>query len=138
MTDPDAPRGAPAERRRGYGRPVRERVSSADAVSKRSEPLARTGAAQVSEAETVFTRSLMRTQARLALASVLSFVVVVVFFTVVISRIPALHDLSVAGVPLPWLMQAYGFYPIIIVFAVIHTVAAMRVERRFRALVEHE
>lgn len=138
MTDPDASRGGPPERRRGHGRPTRERVSSADPASNRAEPLVRAGAAQVSEAETVFTRSLMRTQARLALASVLSFVVVVVFFTFVISGIPALHDLSVAGVPLPWLMQAYGFYPIIIVFAVIHTVAAMRVERRFRALVEHE
>ncbi|WP_448808791.1 heavy metal transporter [Agromyces bauzanensis] len=138
MTDPDAARGGSPERRRGHGRPARERVSSADLSSNRAEPLVRTGAAEVSEAETVFTRSLMRTQARLALASVLSFVVVVVFFTFVISRIPALHDLSIAGVPLPWLMQAYGFYPIIVVFAVIHTVAAMRTERRFRALVEHE
>lgn len=139
MTDPDAsPDDAPVERRRTHGKPVRERVTSADLPSNRAEPLVRVGASRVSEPETVFTRSLMRTQLRLALASVLSFIVVVVFFSFVITRVPALHDLSIAGVPLPWLMQAYGFYPIIVVFAVIYAIAAVRTERRFAALVEHE
>ncbi|MBT2518139.1 hypothetical protein J7E29_11885 [Streptomyces sp. ISL-90] len=139
MTDPDASRGGPpAEPRRGQGKPIRERVSSADQPSDRADPLVRVGASQVSEAETVFTRSLMRTQGRLALACVLSFVVVVASVTFVISRIPELHDLSIGGVPLPWLIQAYGFYPIIIIYAVVFAVAAMRTERRFNALVEHE
>lgn len=139
MTDPDASsNGVPVERRRPHGKPLRERVTSADLPSNRAEPLVRAGATQASEPETVFTRSLMRTQLRLALASVLSFIVVVVFFSFVITRVPALHDLSIAGVPLPWLMQAYGFYPIIIVFAVIYAIAAVRTERRFAALVEHE
>lgn len=139
MTDSGASSdGAPVERRRTHGKPVRERVTSADLPSNRAEPLVRMGASQVSEPETVFTRSLMRTQLRLALASVLSFIVVVVFFSFVITRVPALHDLSIAGVPLPWLMQAYGFYPIIIIFAVIYAIAAVRTERRFAALVEHE
>lgn len=139
MTGQDAsPSGTAAERRRTHGRPVRERVTSADLPSNRAEPLVRAGTSQVSEPETVFTRSLMRTQLRLALASVLSFIVVVVFFSFVITRVPALHDLSIAGVPLPWLMQAYGFYPIIIIFAVIYAIAAVRTERRFAALVEHE
>jgi putative solute:sodium symporter small subunit len=139
MTDPDASSGgSSAERRRGQGRPLRERVTSADQPSNRAEPLVRVSTSQVSEAETVFTRSLMRTQGRLALACILSFVVVVVFVTFVISRIPELQDLSIGGVPLPWLIQAYGFYPIIIIYAVVFAVAAMRTERRFNALVEHE
>jgi len=139
MTEPDVSTGGlPAERRPGQGKAVRERVTSADLPSNRAEPLVRAGTSQISEAETVFTRSLMRTQGRLALACLLSFVVVGVCFTFVISRIPELHDLSVGGVPLPWLMQAYGFYPIILVHAVVFAVAAMRTERRFKALVEHE
>lgn len=139
MSDPDATRAAPsADRRHRPARPVRERVTSVDRPSARSEPLARVGRAHVSEAETLFTRSLMRAQGRLALVFIVSFVVAVVLVTFVISGIPALHDHSIAGVPLPWVIQAYGYYPIIIVFAVAYTVAAMRTERRFRALVEHE
>ena len=139
MTAPDAPRGAAsAERRRAQGRPVRERVTSADRPSDRTEPLVRVGRSRVSEAETLFTRGLMRAQGRLASAFLLAFIVAVAIVTLVISRIPALHDLSIEGVPLPWLIQAYGFYPIIIVFAVVYTLAAMRTERRFEALVEHE
>jgi putative solute:sodium symporter small subunit len=139
MTEPDASTGGiPAERRAGQGKAVRERVTSADLPSNRAQPLVRAGTSQLSEAETVFTRSLMRAQGRLALACLLSFVVVVVCLTFVISRIPELHDVSIGGVPLPWLMQAYGFYPIILVHAVVYAVAAMRTEHRFNALVEHE
>ena len=139
MTDPDASRGGgPAARRRQPGRPVRERVTSADLRPSRTPPLVRAGTSQVSEPEAVFTRSLMRTQLRLALACVLCFIAVVVFFSSVITEVPALHDLTIAGVPLPWLMRAYGFYPIIIVSAVVYATAAVRTERRFRALVEHE
>lgn len=139
MTDPDAsPDGASTERRRTYVKPVRERVTSADLPSNRVQPLVRAGTSQVSEPERVFTRSLMRTQLRLALACVLSFMVAVAFFSFVITEVPAVHNLAIVGVPLPWLMRAYGFYPIIIVSAVIYAIAAVRIERRFAALVEHE
>jgi len=139
VTELDAPPGAAStERRRGQSRPIRERVTSVDHVSNRPEPLVRVGRSRVSEADTLFTRSLMRAQGRLALAFVVAFVVVVAIVTFVISGIPALHALSIGGVPLPWIIQAYGFYPIIIVFAVAYTLAAMRTERRFEALVEHE
>ena len=86
----------------------------------------------------IFTRGLMRAQGRLAVAFVLAFVAVVAGITFVISRVPALHDVVIWGVPLPWLIQAYGYYPVIAAFAVAYTVAAMRAEQRFRALVEHE
>jgi putative solute:sodium symporter small subunit len=139
MTEPDASTGGiPAERRSGQGKAFRERVTSADLPSNRAQPLVRTGSTQVSEAGTVFTRGLMRAQWRLAMACLLSFLVVVAIVTFVISGIPELHELSIGGVPVPWLIQAYGFYPIIIVYAVVFAVAAMRAERRFEALVEHE
>jgi putative solute:sodium symporter small subunit len=120
------------------GRPARERVTSVDRVPTRAEPSARTGSTRVSEAETLFTRGLMRAQGRLALSFVLAFVAVVAGVTFVISRVPSLHDVVVWGVPLPWLVQAYGYYPIIVVFAAAYAIAAVRVERRFRDLVEHE
>ncbi|MFE5672650.1 heavy metal transporter [Agromyces sp. NPDC056523] len=124
------------------GRPARERVTSVDRPTGRTEPIARPGggaaAAQVSEAESLFTRGLMRAQVRLALAFVLAFVAVVAGLTFVISQVEALHHVVVAGVPLPWLVQAYGYYPIIAAFAVLYTIAAIRAEHRFRALVEHE
>ncbi|MBM7503640.1 heavy metal transporter [Agromyces aurantiacus] len=120
-------------------RPARERVTSVDpAAAARHRPPVRAGAVPVGEAETMFTRSLMRAQARLALATVLSFVVVVACVIVLITRVPALDDVVVAGVPVPWLIQAYGFFPIILVHALIYAVLARRAERRFNALVEHE
>ena len=139
MTESEtSPNGVSAERRRTYGRPVRERVTSADLTSTRAQPLVRIGGTQVSEPERVFTRSLMRTQLRLALACLLAFMAAVAFFSFLITEVPALHDVVIAGVPLPWLMRAYGFYPIIIVSAVIYAIAAVRTERRFAALVEDE
>ncbi|HEU4465157.1 MAG TPA: heavy metal transporter [Agromyces sp.] len=119
-------------------RPARERVTSVDRVTVRHQPPARGTAPRVGEAETMFTRTLMRAQARLALACVLSFVVVVACVIVVITQVPALDDVVIGGVPVPWLIQAYGFYPIILVHALVYAVLARRTERRFNALVEHE
>lgn len=120
-------------------RPARERVSSVErAAPVRRRASIRAGGAPVGEAETMFTRSLMRAQAGLALATVLSFVVVVVCVILVITRVPALDDVVLAGVPVPWLIQAYGFYPIILVHALVYAVLARRTERRFNALVGHE
>lgn len=139
MTGTDASGATPGvEHRRGPGRPVRERVTSVDGPSSRADPLPRPGRSHVSEAESLFTRSLMRAQGRLALVFVVAFVTAVALVTLVISGIPSLNDHTIGGIPLPWLIQAYGYYPIIIVFAVAYTFAAMRTERRFRALVEHE
>lgn len=126
----------------GRGRPARERVTSVDRTASRSpnraEPVARTGSTRVSEAESVFTRGLMRAQGRLAVAFVLAFIAVIAAMTVVISRVHELHDVVIWDVPLPWLVQAYGYYPVIVAFAVAYTIAAMRAEQRFRALVEQE
>ncbi|MCD2443125.1 heavy metal transporter [Agromyces sp. SYSU K20354] len=121
-------------------RPARERVTSVDGAGRAAarRPPVRTGPTPVGEADTMFTRSLMRAQARLAFATVLSFVVVVACAIVVITAVPALDDVVFAGVPLPWLIQAYGFYPIILVHAVAYALLARRAERRFNALVEHE
>lgn len=83
-----------------------------------------------------YTRGLVRAQLRLGLACVASFLAVVTLLTVTMSGVPALDDVVLLGVPLPWLVHAYGFYPVIVAFAVVFAVAAARNERRYRALAE--
>ncbi|MFE6233978.1 heavy metal transporter [Cellulosimicrobium sp. NPDC057862] len=83
-----------------------------------------------------YTRGLVRAQLRLGLACVVSFLAVVALLTVTMSAVPALDAVVILGVPLPWLVHAYGFYPVIVAFAVVFAVAAARNERRYRALAE--
>jgi len=90
------------------------------------------------EADTVFSRGLVRAQLRLALGCVTAFIVVAAALAGVIATLPALGDPVVWSVPLSWLLLAYGFYPLILIFAVIYVRAAARNERRYRGLVETE
>ena len=127
--------------RRPAARPQRERVTSVDAAAFRTEPLARTARTsrwEVDEAEALFTRTLMRAHGRLALLCLLTFAVVLVLVTVVMSGLPQLQAITVGGVPLSWLIHAYGFYPLMIGWAVVYAVASRRLERRFSQLVERE
>lgn len=94
--------------------------------------------APVDEADAVYTRALMRSQLRLALGTVAGFVLVVVALTLTIALIPEIGEVVVWGLPLSWLLQAYAFYPIIVVFAVLYVRTAARNERRFRALRDRE
>ncbi|GAA1700572.1 hypothetical protein GCM10009792_20920 [Microcella alkalica] len=136
MTEHLGPSGG--ERRRGGTRPARERVTSVDAANARTEPAPRTSRWAVGEAETLFTRSLMLAHGRLAIACLLSFGAALVLVTVVMSGMPLLDALEVGGVPVSWLIHAYGFYPLMIVWAIGYTLACQRLERRFSQLVEPE
>jgi hypothetical protein len=88
------------------------------------------------EADDVFSRGLVRAQLRLALGCLVAFVAVAAALTGVVAALPALGDPIVFGVPSSWLLQAYGFYPVILVFAMIYARAAARNERRYRALAD--
>lgn len=92
----------------------------------------------VDEADAVYARALMRSQLRLALGTVAGFVVVVIVLTLTIALIPEIGQVLVWGLPLSWLLQAYAFYPIIVVFAVLYVRTAARNERRYRALRDRE
>jgi len=94
--------------------------------------------APVDEADAVYARALMRSQLRLALGTVAGFVVVVIALTLTIALIPEVGQVMVWGLPLSWLLQAYAFYPIIVVFAVLYVRTAARNERRYRALRDRE
>ncbi|MBD7999686.1 MULTISPECIES: heavy metal transporter [Oerskovia] len=122
----DAPPGAPDAGEEAPSGAVREGPGDTPGPDGGSEPAA------------VYARSLARTQLRLALACVVSFLAVVTLLTVTMSAVPTLGDVHVLGVPLPWLLHAYGFYPVIGAFALVFALAAARNERRFRALVDDE
>ncbi len=90
------------------------------------------------EADEVFSRGLVRAQLRLALGCVAAFVMVAVALVVLIAALPSLGDPVWGAVPLSWLLHAYGFYPVILVFALIYARAAARNERRYRQLADPE
>ncbi|KAA0960219.1 MULTISPECIES: heavy metal transporter [Microbacterium] len=120
--------------------PKRVRVTAHD-PTRRAAPSTRGIAlpgSPVDEADAVFVRALMRSQLRLALGTVAGFVLVVVALTLAIALIPEIDRFVVWGLPLSWLLQAYAFYPLILVFAVLHVRTAARNERRFRALRDRE
>jgi hypothetical protein len=121
-------------------KPKRVRVT-ADLPDRRHATLTRGIAlpgAPVDEADAVYARALMRSQLRLALGTVAGFVVVVVALTLAIALIPEIGRILVWGLPLSWLLQAYAFYPIVVVFAVLYVRTAGRNERRYRALRDRE
>lgn len=85
------------------------------------------------EAGSMYLRGLRRAQLGLALGNLMGFLVSAGVLTVVLfSRV--LEDIIVFGVPLPWLLHAYGFYPLIFVFAALYVRGARRNEERFLAL----
>ena len=118
-------------------RPRRVRVSfdsdTASAVGERTLGIALPGA-PARDADAVFFSDLVRAQLRLAVACLIGFVVVSAMLTAGIVVIAATVDPPVFGVPLSWLLQAYAYYPIIVLFAIVFARSAGRNERRFRAL----
>ncbi|GAB3632144.1 hypothetical protein GCM10027421_14970 [Microbacterium shaanxiense] len=88
------------------------------------------------DADAVYARALRRSQLRLALGTVAGFVVVAAVLTLVIALVPEIDRLVIAGLPLSWLLHAFAFYPIIIVFALLYARGAARNERAYRALRE--
>lgn len=120
--------------------PRRVRVT-ADAPDRRSSVHTRGIAlpgAPVDEADAVFARALMRSQLRLALGTVAGFVLVVVALALTIALIPEMDEVLIGPLPLSWILQAFAFYPVILVFAVLYLRTAARNERRYRALRDRE
>lgn len=129
------PAGRSGAGRAGAARPGTGRAGAARTPAARS--LALPGA-PADEADAVYSRALRRTQLRLALGTVIGFVVVAVAITVALTGIPELDRLALWGVPLSWLLHAFAYYPVIFVFALLYTRAAARNEQRYRALQERE
>lgn len=115
----------------------RVRVSSVDGTPRRHRPEAVRRPVEVDAAELLFARGLRRSQLRLALACLASCLVLVAALAVT-AALPGLDRFVIAGVPVPWLVQAVGFYPVVIGHAVVFGLAAARNERRYRRLVGAE
>ena len=88
-----------------------------------------------SDTATVYVRSLIRSQLRLAIICATGFVVSLGMLWLVLAAAPALDGITIAGAPVSWLLLAFGAYPAILAFAVIFIVASARNEAGFRSLV---
>ena len=107
----------------------RERVTAPEATTSRAE--AREGPIDIG---TVYVRSLVRSQLRLAVACAAGFAVLLVGFGASFVLVPDLGSLLVLGVPVSWLMLGFGGYPLVIGIAVIYVRAARRNEAGYLAL----
>lgn len=94
------------------------------------------GAAGTADPAAIYLRTLIRAQLRIGIACCLGLVVSMSVAAVVIATTPALHQSYVAGVPWSWVLQAYGMYPLIAVFALVYVRSAARNEARYRSLAE--
>ncbi|UYO96711.1 heavy metal transporter [Microbacterium sp. M28] len=89
------------------------------------------------DADAVYARALRRSQLRLALGTVAGFVVVATALTLVLALIPEIDEIVFFGLPLSWLLHAFAFYPIIVVFGILYARGAARNEHRYRTLRDH-
>ncbi len=111
-------------------RPERVRVTA----PLSGEPLrAVSRVSQAADAESVIVNGLIRSQLRLAVICAIGFSAALVAIALV-AALPALDDLLVAGVPVSWLVLAFGAYPPLVAIAAIAVLAARRTEVQFRVL----
>ncbi|MFK4731023.1 hypothetical protein ROT00_15155 [Agromyces mediolanus] len=100
--------------------------------------LGRRREAPTSDIRGVYVRSLIRSQLRLGLVFAGGFCVATALFVAAIVLVPGLDAQHVAGVPVSWLLLAFGLYPLVITVGVLYARAAARNEARFRQLAEEE
>ena len=84
----------------------------------------------------VYIRSLMRAQLRSALRTVLILMATVGALPAAFAFIDGFAEISVAGVPLPWLILGAGVYPCLLLLGWLYVRRAERTERAFARLVE--
>jgi len=115
----------------------RVRVTSPRATATRRRRV--TGASEI-DAQTdlgeVYMSSLVRSQLRLALLVLAALAVLVAGLPLLFTVAPALVDVHVVGVPLPWLLLAGGVYPFLLLLGWLYVRAAERNERDFAEVVE--
>jgi hypothetical protein len=90
------------------------------------------------DVDTVYVRSLVRSQLRLAVACAIGFAVLLAGFAASFVVVPDLGLLVVVGVPVSWLMLGFGVYPLVIAIAVIYVRASGRNEARYRSLSDRD
>ena len=120
-------------------RPERVRVT-APRAGEPLTPLTQTvGAATGSpaSAERVLVASLIRSQLRVAIVCALGFAAALAAVAFV-AALPVLNEQTIAGVPVGWLVLAFGAYPPLVAIAALAVTAANRAEDQYRALAERD
>ena len=84
----------------------------------------------------LYMRSLVRSQLRLGLGVLAAFVVSLCGLPLLFALAPAVREVDVLGVPLPWVLLGVAAYPAIGVAAWAYVHAAERAERDFAELVQ--
>jgi hypothetical protein len=119
------------------GRPARVRVTAPRSSNRRRQP--RTAATEIdaqTEVGAIFVRSLLRAQLRAAAATLSLVVVLIGLLPLVFHQAPGLADQTLLGMPLPWVLLAFGIYPVLFLIGRWHVRRAERIEAAFADVVE--
>lgn len=85
---------------------------------------------------TVYVRSLIRSQLRVALVAAGSFAIVLAGVTAALAFVPEVREFTLGGIPIAWFVLGVGVYPLVLLVAVSVVRAAERNEDRYRSLAE--
>lgn len=85
---------------------------------------------------TVYMRSLLRTQLRLALSVLLLVVGPLAALPLVFTLAPGVRAVSVVGLPLPWLLLAVVVHPVLVLAGWTYARRAEQTEQQFVDLIE--
>jgi putative solute:sodium symporter small subunit len=116
----------------------RVRVTSPHTERRRRRPH-RTVASEIdaqSELGEIYLAALLRSQLRLAVSTVVTLAITVGSLPVLFWLVPDLTSHHVLGMPVSWVVLAFGCYPILVLLAWRYVRAADRNEREFTQVVE--
>ena len=134
---PPAGRREVSQESRRLPPPARQRVTGPRSVAPSAGAKPVEVVAHSRDVGAIYLRTLIRAQLRLAVVCCAGFILALTAAGTLIATVPALQQESLFGVPLAWLLQAYGLYPLIALFAVLYVRAAARNEKRYRLLEEN-
>ena len=119
-------------------RPVRVRVTSPH--TERSTSRARRTATSEIDAQSelgeIYVAALLRSQLRLAISTIVTLALTIGSLPVVFSLVPELTRRHLLGMPVSWVVLAFGCYPVLALLAWRYVRVAERNERAFTHVVE--
>lgn len=118
--------------------PARVRVTSPYSERPRSRPRP-TAASEIdaqSDLGAIYVSGLLRAQMRLALRTMLGLAVTIGALPILFHLVPSLGEHNLLGMPIPWVVLAFGCYPVLFLLAWRYIRAAERNEAEFADVVE--
>jgi hypothetical protein len=118
-------------------RPARVRVTGPRSAPGRRTP--RTAAPEIdaqTEVGEIFVRSLLHAQLRTAAATLGLVALLVGSLPLVFALWPGLVSHELLGMPVPWVVLAFGVYPVLLLLGVAHVRRTERIEDDFTDVVE--